>query len=64
MFLKVETQMAMLGIFPCALWTLARGQELTGTIYDIKAVMIEDGDITCTLVSTVKYSYQLKAGGC
>ena len=33
-------------------------------IYDIKAMMIEDGDITCTLVSTVKYSYQLKAGGC
>ena len=33
-------------------------------IHDIKAMMIEDGDIISTLVSTVKYSYQRKAGGC
>ena len=38
MFLKVETHMAMLGIFPCALWTLARGQELTGRHKDSVAL--------------------------
>ena len=39
MFLKVETHMAMLGIFPCALWTLARGQELTGRQKIVSAVL-------------------------